>query len=96
VGSLPYWRGLGYLKGPVFLPNTRRQDRPNWPQCGALPGPGPARRPAQEPWRIALGNDPRQALSLPKSLRKAAESFVLAQLLGGYDLDPASYRMPQS
>jgi L-fuculose-phosphate aldolase len=41
---------------------------------------------------LAVGVGLRQALDFSQIIEKCAESFILAQLIGGYDLDPASYR----
>jgi ribulose-5-phosphate 4-epimerase/fuculose-1-phosphate aldolase len=42
---------------------------------------------------LAIGQDLRQAIDFAEIIERGAESFVLAQLLGGYDQDPESYRM---
>jgi L-fuculose-phosphate aldolase len=43
---------------------------------------------------LAVGHSLRQALDFAEIVEKAAESFILVQLLGGYDTDPGSYRAP--
>ena len=45
---------------------------------------------------LAVGKDLRQALDFAEIIEKAAESFILVQLLGGYDTDPESYRIERS
>jgi L-fuculose-phosphate aldolase len=86
----------GYLKGPVLLAG--------YPPAGSAELAhtvvrclGQERRGSllKNHGAIALGNDLRHALNLAEVIEKAAESFVLAQVLGGYDLDPESYRLPQ-
>jgi L-fuculose-phosphate aldolase len=41
---------------------------------------------------IAVGKDLRQALDFAEIIERSAESYILVQLLGGYDRDPDSYR----
>jgi L-fuculose-phosphate aldolase len=45
---------------------------------------------------LAVGKDLRQALDFAEIIEKAAESFILVQLLGGYDTDPESYHIEHS
>lgn len=44
---------------------------------------------------LAVGKDLQQALDFAEIIEKGAEGFILVQILGGYDTDPASYR-PES
>jgi L-fuculose-phosphate aldolase len=86
----------GYLKGPVLLaeyaPAGSAELAHNVVRClgqdrhGAL---------LKNHGAIALGKDLRQALDFAEIIERAAEGFVLAQLLGGYDTDPESYRVPE-
>ena len=86
----------GYLKGPVLLAEYAPAGSAELAHS-AVRCLGQDRRGAllKNHGAIALGNDLRQALSLAEVIEKAAESFVLAQLLGGYDPDPGSYRLSQ-
>jgi L-fuculose-phosphate aldolase len=43
---------------------------------------------------LAIGRDLRQALDFAELVEKGAESFILVQLLGGYDTEPHTYRLP--
>jgi L-fuculose-phosphate aldolase len=45
---------------------------------------------------LAIGKDLRQALDFAELIEKGAESFILVQLLGGYDTDPEAYRLQDS
>jgi L-fuculose-phosphate aldolase len=87
----------GYLKGPVLLAEYAPAGSPELAHS-VVRCLGQDRRGAllKNHGAIALGNDLQQALSLAEVIEKAAESFVLAQILGGYDLEPESYRLPQS
>jgi L-fuculose-phosphate aldolase len=42
---------------------------------------------------LAVGKDLQQALDFAEIIEKGAEGLILVQILGGYDTDPASYRM---
>jgi L-fuculose-phosphate aldolase len=42
---------------------------------------------------LAIGRDLRQALAFAELIEQSAKSMVVAHLLGGYDDDPASYRI---
>ena len=86
----------GYLKGPVPLAEYGRAGSAelahNVVRCL-----GQDRYAAllKNHGAIALGKDLRQALDFAEIVEKGAESFVLAQLLGGYDNDPESYRLSE-
>jgi L-fuculose-phosphate aldolase len=42
---------------------------------------------------LAIGEDLQQALSFADLVEKGAQSFVLVQLLGGYDTEPHTYHI---
>lgn len=83
----------GYLGGPIelaeYAPPGTQQLAENAVRCL---GKGRRAILLKNHGAVAVGDNLEQALDFAEIVEKSAESFIMVQLLGGYDQEPSSYR----